>query len=192
MRRISAVTTSTPGLTNSRRSRVTSCGWRSPVITHKNDGANACRVSLSMSVTRCSAGRRRRRSSASTWPPTPPPRIKMRIAISSLQHFECNLASGQVRRHTESPQDDPGCRDRHWRFGSSASRFFNSGNRAGRHSLRVNEQYRVTFRWENGHAYEVRVEDYHWGPHWLGPAIPPGELLLEVFKVRRSLVDRSA
>jgi plasmid maintenance system killer protein len=25
----------------------------------------------------------------------------------------------------------------------------------------VNEQYRVTFRWENGHAYEVRVEDYH-------------------------------
>jgi plasmid maintenance system killer protein len=25
----------------------------------------------------------------------------------------------------------------------------------------VNQQYRVTFRWENGHAYEVRVEDYH-------------------------------
>jgi proteic killer suppression protein len=35
------------------------------------------------------------------------------------------------------------------------------GNQAGRHSIRVNEQYRVTFRWENGHAYEVRVEDYH-------------------------------
>ena len=35
------------------------------------------------------------------------------------------------------------------------------GDRAGRHSIRVNEQYRVTFRWENGHAYEVRVEDYH-------------------------------
>jgi proteic killer suppression protein len=34
------------------------------------------------------------------------------------------------------------------------------GNQAGRHSVRVNEQYRVTFRWENGHAYEVRVEDY--------------------------------
>ena len=25
----------------------------------------------------------------------------------------------------------------------------------------INDQYRVTFRWENGHAYEVRVEDYH-------------------------------
>jgi proteic killer suppression protein len=35
------------------------------------------------------------------------------------------------------------------------------GDRAGRHSMRVNDQYRVTFRWENGHAYEVRVEDYH-------------------------------
>jgi len=35
------------------------------------------------------------------------------------------------------------------------------GVQAGRHSIRLNEQYRVTFRWENGHAYEVRVEDYH-------------------------------
>ena len=34
------------------------------------------------------------------------------------------------------------------------------GRHAGRYSIRVNEQYRVTFRWE-GHAYEVRVEDYH-------------------------------
>ena len=35
------------------------------------------------------------------------------------------------------------------------------GDQAGRHSIRVNEQYRVTFLWENGHAYQVRVEDYH-------------------------------
>jgi proteic killer suppression protein len=35
------------------------------------------------------------------------------------------------------------------------------GDRAGRHSIRVNDQYRVTFRWESGHAYEVCVEDYH-------------------------------
>ena len=35
------------------------------------------------------------------------------------------------------------------------------GQQAGRYSLRVNDQYRVTFRWELGHAYEVRVEDYH-------------------------------
>ncbi len=35
------------------------------------------------------------------------------------------------------------------------------GDQAGRHSIRVNDQYRVTFRWEQGHAYEVRVENYH-------------------------------
>lgn len=35
------------------------------------------------------------------------------------------------------------------------------GDQAGRHGIRVNAQYRVTFRWENGHAHEVRVEDYH-------------------------------
>ena len=35
------------------------------------------------------------------------------------------------------------------------------GQQAERYSIRVNDQYRVTFRWENGHAYEVCVEDYH-------------------------------
>lgn len=35
------------------------------------------------------------------------------------------------------------------------------GARRGRHSVRVNDQYRLTFRWEGSHAYEVRCEDYH-------------------------------
>jgi toxin HigB-1 len=35
------------------------------------------------------------------------------------------------------------------------------GDRAGRFSIRVNDQYRVTFRWESGNASEVSVEDYH-------------------------------
>lgn len=35
------------------------------------------------------------------------------------------------------------------------------GDRSGRHSVRVNDQYRITFRWESGHAFEVDVEDYH-------------------------------
>ena len=35
------------------------------------------------------------------------------------------------------------------------------GDQAGRHSIRVNDQYRITFRWENGNGYEVRVQDYH-------------------------------
>jgi toxin HigB-1 len=35
------------------------------------------------------------------------------------------------------------------------------GDQAGRYSIRINDQYRVTFRWEQQHAFEVRVEDYH-------------------------------
>jgi toxin HigB-1 len=35
------------------------------------------------------------------------------------------------------------------------------GDQYGRHSIRVNDQYRLTFRWEGNHAYEVRCEDYH-------------------------------
>ena len=35
------------------------------------------------------------------------------------------------------------------------------GARRGRYSIRVNDQYRLTFRWENRDAYEVRCEDYH-------------------------------
>ena len=35
------------------------------------------------------------------------------------------------------------------------------GRQAGRYSIRVNDQYRVTFRWESGNASEVHVEDYH-------------------------------
>jgi proteic killer suppression protein len=35
------------------------------------------------------------------------------------------------------------------------------GDRADRHSVSINDQYRMTFRWGHGHAYEVRIEDYH-------------------------------
>ena len=35
------------------------------------------------------------------------------------------------------------------------------GDRAGTYSLRVNDQYRITFRFEGGYADEVVCEDYH-------------------------------
>jgi len=35
------------------------------------------------------------------------------------------------------------------------------GARAGVFSIRINEQYRITFRFEQGNAYEVCCEDYH-------------------------------
>ena len=35
------------------------------------------------------------------------------------------------------------------------------GDRTGLFSVRVNEQYRITFRFEGGHAEDVACEDYH-------------------------------
>lgn len=35
-----------------------------------------------------------------------------------------------------------------------------SGDRAGQHSIRINDQYRVCFVWEGGDAYQVEVTDY--------------------------------
>jgi proteic killer suppression protein len=35
------------------------------------------------------------------------------------------------------------------------------GNRAGQYSIRINDQWRICFRWENGDAVEVEIVDYH-------------------------------
>lgn len=34
------------------------------------------------------------------------------------------------------------------------------GRRAGQHSIRINDQWRICFRWESG-AHEVEIVDYH-------------------------------
>lgn len=35
------------------------------------------------------------------------------------------------------------------------------GDRAGQYSIRVNDQWRVCFRWLDGDAYDVEITDYH-------------------------------
>lgn len=34
-------------------------------------------------------------------------------------------------------------------------------DRAGQHSIRINDQWRICFRWKDGNAYEVELVDYH-------------------------------
>ena len=36
-----------------------------------------------------------------------------------------------------------------------------TGDRKGQHSIRVNDQYRVCFRWSDGNAHDVEIVDYH-------------------------------
>jgi len=35
------------------------------------------------------------------------------------------------------------------------------GDRRGQQSIRVNDQWRICFRWADGDAYEVEIVDYH-------------------------------
>lgn len=35
------------------------------------------------------------------------------------------------------------------------------GDRSGQHSIRVNDQWRICFRWRAGDAFDVEIVDYH-------------------------------
>jgi proteic killer suppression protein len=35
------------------------------------------------------------------------------------------------------------------------------GDRSGRHSIRINDQYRICFAWRDGNAHDVEIVDYH-------------------------------
>jgi proteic killer suppression protein len=36
-----------------------------------------------------------------------------------------------------------------------------AGNRQAQHSIRINDQWRICFRWHQGDAYEVEITDHH-------------------------------
>ena len=36
-----------------------------------------------------------------------------------------------------------------------------AGTRAGQHSIRINDQWRICFEWRDGDVYEVEITDYH-------------------------------
>jgi toxin HigB-1 len=36
-----------------------------------------------------------------------------------------------------------------------------TGDRSGQYSIRINDQFRICFRWRDGNAYDVEVVDYH-------------------------------
>lgn len=35
------------------------------------------------------------------------------------------------------------------------------GNRKGQYSIRINDQYRICFKWFNGNLFDVEIVDYH-------------------------------
>jgi addiction module HigA family antidote len=62
------------------------------------------------------------------------------------------------------------------------------GNLAGLHSISINSQWRICFRWQDSNAHDVQITDYHLGQPQMNkvtgqrlPNIHPGEILLEEF-----------
>ena len=35
------------------------------------------------------------------------------------------------------------------------------GSGRGQHSIRINDQWRICFKWREGNAYDVEIVDYH-------------------------------
>jgi proteic killer suppression protein len=35
------------------------------------------------------------------------------------------------------------------------------GDRRGQHSIRINDQWRICFKWKDGDSYDVEITDYH-------------------------------
>jgi addiction module HigA family antidote len=56
------------------------------------------------------------------------------------------------------------------------------GDRAGQHSIRINDQWRICFRWHGGDAYEVEICGLPLGKRMMAKRLPPvnpGEILLQ-------------
>ena len=66
-----------------------------------------------------------------------------------------------------------------------------AGDRKGQHSIRINDQWRVCFKWTTGGPSKVEIVDYHWQPFpdlerqiFMTRQVPyphPGEILVEDF-----------
>jgi proteic killer suppression protein len=47
------------------------------------------------------------------------------------------------------------------------------GDRTDQHSVRINDQYRICFRWRDSDAYDVEITDYHQETHAHAPLDSP-------------------
>lgn len=69
-------------------------------------------------------------------------------------------------RHSRAGADEAAAAQRGWRpegpFGSKLDQLEAlKGDRKGEYSIRVNKQWRICFRWRDGHAFDVEIVDYH-------------------------------
>jgi RelE-like toxin of type II toxin-antitoxin system HigB len=91
------------------------------------------------------------------------------IGDDGLITFECRGRRGlrvATTRHGAGSlvEPYPGMRYKHHMiksFGDRKTAGKLRGDLRGFHSIRINDQWRIIFRWVDGHAHDVAVVDYH-------------------------------
>ena len=70
---------------------------------------------------------------------------------------------GQIQQRAREKLKIPGQRNGAARSHDSAANQLESlkGDRQGQYSIRINQQWRVCFKWKDGDAFEVEIVDYH-------------------------------
>lgn len=74
----------------------------------------------------------------------------MGFSTDHIESFRATLALRWCHRSTTPLRRLPGLRLQKL-----------SGNRDGQHSIRINDRYRICFRWEDDEAQDVEITDYH-------------------------------
>ncbi|MBA1249841.1 type II toxin-antitoxin system RelE/ParE family toxin [Pseudomonas luteola] len=71
------------------------------------------------------------------------PQDMQKVALRKLRQLQASMKLDDLRippgNHLEALKDD----------------------RIGQHSIRINDQWRICFRWVDGAAYDVEIVDYH-------------------------------
>jgi len=103
-----------------------------------------------------------------SWP------LKLWRQLNMIKNIKARLAEGVYSGRC--PKELMGCRavaERKMQFLDSANAIGDlrsppgnrleklAGNRTGQYSIRINDQYRICFRWTDGEAQDVEIVDYH-------------------------------
>jgi proteic killer suppression protein len=116
---------------------------------------------------RTPARRCRRGRGASPFPPAQEPAHQPRAQVDPWDQRQrlTSSATGPIpharqrRRAPHAPQRRPRFEDLRVPPGNRLEAL--KGDRRGQHSIRVNDKWRLCFRWADGNAYEVEIVDYH-------------------------------
>jgi proteic killer suppression protein len=80
--------------------------------------------------------------------------------------LETRVLQAYPARHSRAGTDEAAAVECGWRperpsIPSSNQLEALKGDRKGEYSIRINKQWRICFKWRDGHAFDVEIVDYH-------------------------------